>query len=60
MSGVTENETRRRRTRHPVLLAFGIGCYTLGAMAGSFLLADGFGPGLQIPLWPVHGLCSSC
>lgn len=56
MSGVTEGEARKRRTRHPVFLAVGIGCYALGAVTGFFLLADDFGPGLLVPLWTVHGV----
>ncbi|MFF1463740.1 hypothetical protein [Streptomyces sp. NPDC058330] len=56
MSGVATDEARRRRARHPVLLGIGIGCYVLGAMAGLFLLAGGFGPGLLVPLGTLHGV----
>jgi hypothetical protein len=56
MSGVAEDEARKRRTRYPLPLAIGIGCYVLVAIAGMFLLADDIGPGLLIPLWIVHGV----
>ncbi|MER6524611.1 hypothetical protein [Streptomyces sp. NPDC001508] len=56
MSGVAEDEVRKRRTRYPVPLAVGIGCYVLAAIAGLFLLADDFGPALLVPLWIVHGV----
>ncbi|MGW3956533.1 hypothetical protein ACWEKM_37815 [Streptomyces sp. NPDC004752] len=56
MSGVAEDEARKRRTRYPVPLAVGIGCYVLAAIAGLFLLADDFGPALLVPLWIVHGV----
>ncbi|MFF3406290.1 hypothetical protein ACFYW8_08770 [Streptomyces sp. NPDC002742] len=49
------DEARNRRTRHPVPLAVGIGCYVLAAIAGLFLLADEYGPALLVPLWIVHG-----
>ncbi|MEU4926807.1 hypothetical protein AB0G54_09925 [Streptomyces yokosukanensis] len=55
MSGVAEDEAWKRRARYPVPLAVGIGCYVLAAIAGLFLLADGFGPALLVPLWIVHG-----
>ncbi|MFE9647162.1 hypothetical protein ACFYO0_24225 [Streptomyces sp. NPDC006365] len=58
MSGVAEaeDEARKRRVRYPVPLAVGIGCYVLAVIGGMFLLADDFGPGLQVPLWIVHGV----
>ncbi|MEV0639632.1 hypothetical protein AB0I77_32800 [Streptomyces sp. NPDC050619] len=56
MSGVAEDEARKRRTRYSLPLSIGIGCYVLVAIAGLFLLADDFGPGLLIPLWIVHGV----
>ncbi|MGW0731936.1 hypothetical protein [Streptomyces sp. NPDC002851] len=56
MSGVvqTEGEARKRRTRFPILLAFGIGCYALAVIAGMFLLADNVKLVVQILLWIVH------
>ncbi|WP_181383409.1 hypothetical protein [Streptomyces sp. NWU339] len=51
-----EDEARKRRTRYPVLLAVGIGCYVFAVIAGMFLLADDFGPVVQVPLWIVHGM----
>ncbi|MFJ6833875.1 hypothetical protein [Streptomyces sp. NPDC091209] len=56
MSGAAEDEARKRRTRYPVPLAVGIGCYVLAAIAGLFLLTDDFGPALLVPLWIVHGV----
>ncbi|WP_405915898.1 hypothetical protein [Streptomyces sp. NBC_00728] len=56
MSGAAEDESLKRRTRHPVPLAVSIGCYVLAAIAGLFLLADDFGPALLVPLWIVHGV----
>ncbi|MFF8536212.1 hypothetical protein ACF07B_30355 [Streptomyces sp. NPDC015532] len=55
MSGAAEDEARKRRTRYPVPLAVGIGCYVPAAIAGLFFLADDFGPALLVPLWLVHG-----
>ncbi|MDR3083437.1 MAG: hypothetical protein LBV60_21385 [Streptomyces sp.] len=51
-----EDEARKRRTRWPVPLALGIGCYLLAVSAGMFLLVDDFGPLVQILLWMVHGV----
>lgn len=58
MSGVAdrEHEARERRVRRPVLLAGGIGCYVVAAITGFFLLTDGYGPGLLVPLWTVHAV----
>ncbi|MFI0962503.1 hypothetical protein ACH4S8_14040 [Streptomyces sp. NPDC021080] len=56
MSGAAEDEARKRRTRYPVPLAVGIGCYVLVVIAGLFLLADDFGAALLVPLWIVHGV----
>ncbi|MEU7584385.1 hypothetical protein AB0B50_43160, partial [Streptomyces sp. NPDC041068] len=46
-------EGRSRRGPRP-LAAFGVGCYALVAIAGMFLLGDGFGLLVQIPLWIAH------
>ncbi|MGW6054165.1 hypothetical protein [Streptomyces sp. NPDC055189] len=43
-----------RRRRMPLALA--VGCYVLAAIAGMYLIAGGFGPGLQVPLWIVHAV----
>lgn len=56
MSGAVEDQARRKRARHPIPLACGIGCYVLAVIAGLFLLADDFGPALLVPLWIVHGV----
>ncbi|MEU2981171.1 hypothetical protein [Streptomyces hirsutus] len=56
MSEAAEDETRPGRARYPITLAAGIGCYVLAAIAGVFVLADDFGPGLLTPLWIAHGV----
>lgn len=56
MSGAGENEMRTRRTRHPVALAIGIGCYVLVVISGMFALLGHVGPVLLAPLWIVHGV----
>ncbi|MEU1090106.1 hypothetical protein ABZ401_25360 [Streptomyces sp. NPDC005892] len=56
MSDVTESAARRRRARHPVLLAVGIACYALGATVAFYALADDFGLVLLIPLWGIHAV----
>ncbi|MEV7884325.1 hypothetical protein ACWD3I_05180 [Streptomyces sp. NPDC002817] len=58
MSGSAEaaQEARGRRTRHPVPLAIGIGCYVVAVIAGMFFLADDVGLAVRIPLWIVHGV----
>ncbi|MFB7114852.1 hypothetical protein [Streptomyces sp. NPDC056291] len=55
-AAATEAEARRRRARYPVTLAVAIGCYVLAAMAGMFLLTNGLGLALLIPLWTAHGV----
>ncbi|MDW4910938.1 hypothetical protein RB628_37890 [Streptomyces sp. ADMS] len=55
MSAHTEGETRDRRTRHPIALAIGIGCYVLAVIVGMYLLND-FGSILMAPLWIAHGV----
>ncbi len=50
------NEARGRRAKHPVLLAVGIGCYTIAVIAAMFLLVGGTGPFVETALWVVHGL----
>ncbi|MEV4043598.1 hypothetical protein RKD32_002139 [Streptomyces sp. SAI-195] len=52
----TRDEARGRRAKYPVLLAVGIGCYTIGVIAAMFLLVDGIGPFVEVALWGVHGL----
>ena len=42
--------------RYRIPLAVGIGCYVFAVIAGMFLLADDFGPGLLVPLWIAHGV----
>ncbi|WP_327267448.1 hypothetical protein OG233_01650 [Streptomyces sp. NBC_01218] len=56
MSDVTESAVRRRRARHPVLLAVGIGCYALGATVAFYALADDFGLVPLILLWGIHAV----
>ncbi|MFI6492761.1 hypothetical protein [Streptomyces sp. NPDC050564] len=58
MSSVAEaeDEVRKRRIRYPVLLSVGVSCYVFAVIASMFLLADDFGPLVQVPLWIVHGV----
>ncbi|MEU9735704.1 hypothetical protein [Streptomyces sp. NPDC048002] len=51
-----DDETGRRRSRSPVLLSVGIGCYVLAVIAGMYVLADHTGLVVQIPLWAVHAV----
>ena len=54
MSAHTEGETRDRRTRHPIALAVGIGCYVLAVIAGMSLLMDHAGFMFLLLMWIVH------
>ncbi|MCF3123793.1 hypothetical protein IPZ68_29400 [Streptomyces arenae] len=46
----------RSRRRSRLLSAFGVGCYVLAVIVGMFLLGDGFGLLVRIPLWIAHGV----
>ncbi|WP_248506730.1 hypothetical protein [Streptomyces sp. D2-8] len=56
MSADVNGEARGIRARYRIPLAVGIGCYVLADIAGMFLLADHFGPVVQVPLWIAHGV----
>ncbi|GAA4015119.1 hypothetical protein GCM10022384_68500 [Streptomyces marokkonensis] len=58
MSGVAEAEEngRKGRARHPVLMVVAVGCYVLAVIPGMFLLTVGIGPVVQILLWFLHGV----
>ncbi|MER6147881.1 hypothetical protein ACWCQB_06545 [Streptomyces hirsutus] len=56
MSEAAEDEVRSGRARYPIALAVSIGCYVLAVIAGMFVLAESFGPGLLTLLWIAHGV----
>ncbi|MFD6495670.1 hypothetical protein [Streptomyces sp. NPDC060188] len=56
MNAGTESEARAPRRRYRIPLAIGTGCYALAVILGMFLLADGFGPVVQVPVWIVHAV----
>ncbi|MGY0068788.1 hypothetical protein ACWZEH_18730 [Streptomyces sp. QTS137] len=54
-----EDDARKRRTRFPILLAVGIGCYVLAVIAGMSLLVDDVGFVVLVLLWIAHGVLLS-
>ncbi|MFF6875346.1 hypothetical protein ACFY9S_08500 [Streptomyces sp. NPDC012474] len=56
MSADRNGEVRGIREQYRIPLAVGIGCYVLTVIVGMFLLADHFGPVVQVPLWILHGV----